>query len=94
MLNLSNQQKNQIGATITETKLAIKPVKTDIKLKRVQLDNEMRTEQPDQAKIMGLTKKISDLQLAIRQVKVDGKSKILSALTPIQKEQLNLPFAK
>ena len=94
LLNLSNEQKNQIRATITETKLAIKPVKTDIKLKRVQLDNEMRAEQPDQAKIMALTKEISDLQLKIRQAKVDGKLKILSALTPVQEEQLNLPFTK
>jgi Spy/CpxP family protein refolding chaperone len=94
MLDLSEEQREEIHTLRISTKKKIIPLKADIELKRIDLENEMRVDQPNRNKVMKLIKEISDLELKIKQTQVDQKLKINSILTSEQREQLKRPMRK
>ncbi len=87
-LDLSEKQKEDIEALQTETQKKIIPIQADIKLKEIDLDNEMNADAPNRDKIMKLTEEISDLELKIKQTRIDQKLKVHALLTPEQREQM------
>lgn len=88
MLDLSAEQKEDMKALKTETQKKIIPIKADIELKQIDLHNEMSADNPNRDKIMKITKEISDLELKIKQTKIDQKLKVHALLTPEQREQM------
>lgn len=88
MLDLSAEQKEHIKAIKTETQKKIIPVKADIELKQIDLRNEMSADNPNRDRIMKITKEISDLELKIKQTKIDQKLKAHALLTAEQREQM------
>lgn len=88
MLDLSAAQHDEIKALKTETHKRIIPMKAEIELKQIDVRNAMDADNPDRNKIMQLTKEISDLELKIKQAKIDQKLKVHATLTPEQREQM------
>lgn len=87
-LDLSAEQAEQIESIKNETKRAIIPVKAEIELKEIDLQNEMKKDNLDRAKIMKITKEINALELKIKETHIDEKLKVHSVLTPEQIEKL------
>lgn len=94
MLDLSNEQREGLEASLVQTKKKIIPLKAEIELKRVDLESAMKADKPDRSTIMKLTKEISDLELKIKQARIDQMLKVHSILTPEQREQLKKPLPK
>jgi len=88
MLDLSAEQRDGMKAIKTETQKKIVPMKAEIELKQIDLRNAMDVDNPNRNRIMQLTKEISDLQLKIKQAKIDQKLKVHAMLTPEQREQM------
>ncbi|MCK4453694.1 periplasmic heavy metal sensor [candidate division WOR-3 bacterium] len=94
MLNLSNEQRDAIENASFETRKKIIPLRSEIELKRLDLEKEMKADEPNRSKIMKTMKEISDLDLKIKQTEMDQRLHIHSMLTPEQKEQLKKPLHK
>ena len=73
LLDLSIEQREKVDAIKDETKKKIIPLRAEIALKRIDLENEMEEAEPNRSRLMKLTKEISDLQLKIKQTKIDEK---------------------
>lgn len=94
MLNLNDEQREAIEDARFEARKKIIPLKSEVELKRLDLEKEMKTDEPNRSKIMKIMKEISDLELKIKQTGVDERLKIHSILTPEQREQLKKPLRK
>lgn len=88
MLDLTKEQRQEIGNARIEARKKIIPLKAEIELKEIDLEKEMRADKPNRSKIMKLTEEISSLRLKIQQTRIDEKLKVHALLTPEQREQL------
>lgn len=88
MLDLTSEQREAIENAHREAEKKVIPLKADIELKRIDLESMLRADEPNRNKIMGLMKEISDLELKIKQTKVDVRLKVHSILTPEQREEM------
>ncbi len=88
MLELTDEQREDIHSARVKAEKTIIPLKADIELKQLDLENEMKADTPNRNNIMKLTKDISDLKLKIKQTKIDQKLTIHGILTPEQRERL------
>jgi len=94
MLDLSPEQREEIETSRYEVKKKAIPLRAEIQLKHLDMQKEMKAENLNRAKLMSLTKEISDLQLKIKQLMLDQRIKVHSVLTPEQREQLHKPMGK
>lgn len=94
MLDLTEEQREEIEDAEIGARKKIIPLKAEIELKMIDLENEMRADELNRTKIMKITEDISDLRLKIQQTKIDQRLKIHSILTPEQREQLQRPMHK
>jgi Spy/CpxP family protein refolding chaperone len=92
MLDLTDEQQEAISDARVEAKKKIIPLKAEIGLKRIDLEQEMKKDELNRAKIMKKLKEINDLELKIKQAEVDARIKIHSLLTPEQREKLKKPL--
>ena len=88
MLDLSDEQRVQIENSNYELDKKMIQLRADIQLKNLDLQKEMQADNPSRSKLMDLTKEISNLELKIKQLRIDQKLKIHSILTPEQRSQL------
>lgn len=94
MLDLSPEQREEIETSRYEVEKKVIPLRAEIQLKHLDMQKEMKAENLNRAKLMNLTKEISDLQLKIKQLMLDQRIKVHSVLTPEQREQLHKPMGK
>ena len=94
MLDLSPKQQEEIENSRYEVEKKVIPLRAEIQLKHLDMQKEMKTDNPNRSNLMNLTKQISDLQLKIKQLMLDQKLKIHSMLTPEQREQMHKPMGK
>ena len=88
MLDLTDEQREEIHSVKTEARKKIIPLRAEIELKELELRNEMATDSPNRNTIMKLAKDINDVELQIKQTKLDEKLKLHSILTPEQRKQV------
>jgi Spy/CpxP family protein refolding chaperone len=91
MLDLTLEQQKKIDDIKLQTKKTTIPIKGDIELKRLDIASEMTKDTPSRDKLMKITKEINDLQLKIKQAKLDEHLKIHSLLTPEQRQRMRMP---
>jgi len=94
MLDLTKEQREEIENARVEMRKKIIPLRAEIELKQIDLENEMRADEPNRTKIMKITEEISNLKLKIQQTRIDQMLKTHSILTPDQREQLQRPIHK
>ncbi|MCK4941813.1 Spy/CpxP family protein refolding chaperone [candidate division WOR-3 bacterium] len=94
MLDLTAEQTEEIDAIKMETEKGVIPVKSDIELKRLDLEKEMKLETPDRDGVMTLVKDIHALELKIKQARVDQHLKIHGVLTPEQRAEMSKQMHK
>lgn len=88
MLDLTDEQQEMIHSVKIETRKQIIPLRAEIELKELELRNEMVTDSPNRNTIMKLAEDISDIELQIKQTKLDERLKLHSILTPEQRRQI------
>ncbi|MGB3340714.1 MAG: periplasmic heavy metal sensor [bacterium] len=88
MLDLSDEQRGEIENSKYELEKKTIQLRADIQLKHLDLQREMKADNLNRSKLMNLTQDISNLELKIKQLKIDQKLKIHSILTPEQRLQL------
>jgi Spy/CpxP family protein refolding chaperone len=89
LLDLAPEQTEKIDAIKMATEKRVIPVKSDIELKRLDLEKEMKVETPDRNRVMSLVKDIHALELEIKQAKVTQQLDIHGVLTPEQRAELS-----
>jgi Spy/CpxP family protein refolding chaperone len=94
MLDLSDEQRDVIENASFETRKKIIPLRSEIELKRIDLEKEMKADEPNRSKIMKIMKEISNLDLKIKQTEMDQRLDVHSILTPEQRKQLKKPMHK
>ncbi len=94
MLDLSPEQQEEIENSRYEVEKKVIPLRAEIQLKHLDMQKEMKADNPNRSKLMTTIKQMSDLQLKIKQLMLDQKLKIHSTLTPEQREQLKKPMHK
>ncbi|MEO0142677.1 MAG: periplasmic heavy metal sensor [candidate division WOR-3 bacterium] len=87
-LNLSPEQRTKIEDIKTETRKIVIPLRSQIELSEIELQQEFKKEKPDRDKIMKTAKKIHELKWQIEEANIDERLKIHSILTPEQIEKL------
>lgn len=87
MLDLTPEQTEKIDAIKVATEKKVIPVKSDIELKRLDLEKEMKADTPDRKRIMMLVKDIHALELEIKQAKIEQHLDIRGVLTPEQRAE-------
>ncbi|MEO0216065.1 MAG: periplasmic heavy metal sensor [candidate division WOR-3 bacterium] len=87
-LNLSPEQRTKIEDIKTETRKIVIPLRSQIELSEIELQQEFKKEKPDRDKIMKIAKKIHELKWQIEEANIDERLKIHSILTPEQIEKL------
>jgi len=94
MLDLSPEQREEIENSRYEVEKKVIPLRAEIQLKHLDMQKEMKADNPNRSKLMTTIKQMSDLQLKTKQLMLDQKLKIHSILTPEQREQLKKPMHK
>ncbi len=87
-LNLTDEQREEIHSVTTEAHKKMIPLRAEIELKEIDLRNEMATGSPSRNRIMKLAKDINDIELKIKQTRLDERLKVHSILTPEQRKQI------
>lgn len=88
MLDLTDGQREEIHSVKTEARKKIIPLRAEIELKELELRDEMATDSPNRNTIMKLAEDINDIELQIKQTRLDEKLKLHSILTPEQRKQV------
>ncbi len=87
-LNLTPGQRAKIEDIRAEIGKIVIPLKAQIELSEIELQQEFKKEKPDRDKIMKIAKKIHELKWQIEEANIDERLKIHSILTPEQIEKL------
>lgn len=87
-LNLTEEQREKIENLNQETRKKIIPLKAEIELRQVDLLSAMKTESPDEQKILNLNRQIHDLQLKIKEIRIKEQLAFRAILTPEQRRDL------
>lgn len=91
LLDLSTEQRETINAIRVDTEKEIIRLKADIELKRIDLEQEFKADEPNRTRIMKLLEDITDVQLTVKKARADAHLKIHGILTPEQREELKAP---
>ncbi|MEO0137461.1 MAG: Spy/CpxP family protein refolding chaperone [candidate division WOR-3 bacterium] len=90
LVDLSPEQKTQLENIRIETRKNIIPIKSQIELKEIELQQAMKSDNPDKDKILKLSKEIHELEWQIKKLNIEERLKINSILTPEQKEKIRM----
>lgn len=85
-LNLTPDQKDQIAKLRTENQKKMIDLKSEIQKTRLEIKDQMRQKDPDESKILDLTKKISSIQSEMKQNAISTWFKSYRLLDDKQKE--------
>lgn len=87
-LDLTDAQKAAINAREIDVAKEILPLKQSMRDLRYQLNKDLSSDDPDEAKILGLTKKISDVMFEIQKKNLEYMLWMRAQLSPEQKQKL------
>ncbi|MCX7995477.1 MAG: periplasmic heavy metal sensor [candidate division WOR-3 bacterium] len=90
MIDLSEQQKETIENIKFDTRKNVIPIKSQIELKRIELQKEMKSENPNKDRILKLSQEIHELEWQIKKLKIEERLKIHSILTPEQRAKMKM----
>ncbi len=87
---LTPEQRTKVEDIRTETRKAVIPIRSQIELKQIDLQGEMKSDNPNKDKIIKISKEIHELEWQIKKLHLEEKMKIHSLLTPEQREKLKM----
>lgn len=87
-LGLTDQQRQEIQRIQLQAQEQLLPVTTELFRKRQELSLALRQPQPDEARIKSLVQDIGRLRTEVETARVETHLRILSVLTPEQRERL------
>ena len=90
-LDLSQEQRDKIESAALDVRKKIIPIRAEIELRQVDLQAAMRSDKPDEQKILALSREINDLEYKIKEQRIKERLLVHSILTPEQREKLRAP---
>jgi Spy/CpxP family protein refolding chaperone len=91
-LGLTEVQRDEIDVIRNEVEKKIIPLKADITLKRLELNEEMKKDIPDRTAVIHITEEINKMELAIKKLKINERLDIHQKLTPEQRKMMKQPL--
>ena len=88
MPELTAEQENQITDLKMKLIKETEPIKTELKIKQMELQTLWKEDNPDAKKILAKTKEISALKTSLQEKMINHKLAILKILTPEQKKMM------
>lgn len=87
-LNLTAEQRTQLRQQHFTQSVAAEKLHSDMRIKRLELQQLMSSDTLDRAKVDAKMKELSDLRLQAQKARLDQREALMKALTPEQKEKL------
>jgi len=87
-LGLTEEQRNKLHQQFLEGRKAAVKNRADLQIKRMELAELMRADNPDRAQIDRKLRELADLRYAMEKSRVDQHLGLLQTLTPEQRTKL------
>ncbi len=87
-LNLTQEQRSKLRQQGFEHGKVSEKLHSDMRIKRLELEELMSSNNPDRARIDSKMKELSDLRLASQKARLDQRDSMMQVLTPEQREKL------
>lgn len=93
-LGLTAEQKTKIEEIKINTRKTIIPVRSQIELKHIDMEKEMKAEKPNKDKIIKIAREIHEFEWQIKIAHLEEEIAIASILTPEQREKMRMMHKK
>ncbi|MGQ9464204.1 MAG: Spy/CpxP family protein refolding chaperone [bacterium] len=93
-IGLTAEQKVKIEEIETNTRKTIIPIRSQIEIKELDMNKEMKAEKPNKEKILKMAQEIHELEWQIKKAHLEEQISIASLLTPEQREKMRMMHRK
>ncbi|MGQ9816545.1 MAG: Spy/CpxP family protein refolding chaperone [bacterium] len=93
-IGLTAEQKVKIEEIETNTRKTIIPIRSQIEIKELDMNKEMKAEKPNKEKILKMAQEIHELEWQIKKAHLEEQVSIASLLTPEQREKMRMMHRK
>lgn len=93
-IGLTPEQKAKIEDININTRKTVIPFRSQIELRQIDMEKEMKAEKPNKDKILKIAQEIHELEWQIKKTHLEKKFSIASLLTPEQRAKMKMMHGK